>query len=217
MAAQDKLIPTALLLANNLKGTSYSTAGTYKLPAKKASKYQNPYTDAVKFFADVYQREVLIANQLEGTVPPVSEIFTKLYTPNQNNRALTLGMVVAFSEFEWEELQIAISRAFNIVYPFDQFGPWTKPEIDAYEIQMGTFWDDSTDLKAADNTILASQLTPGPQWAEAWNTLRVPYDKAQGINTPFIAPILKPSQGQHFYYRYTGPRRWFGFNGYDLM
>jgi len=217
MAAQDKLIPTALLLANNRKGTRYSTGGTYKLPAKKASKYQNPYTDAVEFFADVYQRELLIANQLEGTTPPASEVFSKQYTPNQNNRSLTLGMVVAFSEAEWEELQIAISRSFNIVYPFDQVGPWSKPEIDGYEALMGTFWDDSTELKAADGTTLDTGLTPGAEWAEAWNTLRVPYDKAQGINTPFIAPILRPVTGQHYYYRFTGPRRWFGFVGYNLQ
>lgn len=218
MAAQDKLIPTALLLANNLKGTAYQTKNTYKLPAKKASKFQNPYTDAVEFFADIYQREILVTKQLEGTTPTASQIFSKQYTPNQNNRSLTIGMVVAFSEAEWNELQIAIARCFNTVYPFDiPSGPWTPTEITQYNDLMGT-----VDGGVAPNLALAGAdssplgiFAQGIPYANAWNNLKVPYDASIGVVTPYMAPIFKPVGATKFYYRYTGNRRWFGFAGYN--
>lgn len=220
MAAQDKLIPTALLLANNLKGTVYQTKGTYKLPAKKASKFQNPYTDAVEFFGDVYQREILVAKQLEGTTPTASQVFSKQYTPNQNNRSLTLGMVVAFSEEEWNELQIAIARSFNAVYPFDiPGGPWSPTEITQYNTLMGVFFQEKGEgyiLLGADGTNLGT-YNQGVDWANAWNDTKVPYDASIGVSTPYVAPIFQPPGADKFYYRYTGIRRWFGFEGYDLQ
>lgn len=220
MANQEIIIPNAINIANNLNGVAYSTAGTYRLPAKKKSKYSNPYIDAVEFFANIYNRElkIAVANILTPTDAPVqSPLLPKEFTPNVNLQDLTLGTVVAFSETEWEQLQITISRAFNIVYPFNITGPWSVDEINAYETLMGTFYYTGTDLRAADGTILdAGPINAGPDYANAWNELRVPYDRANGVQTQFIAPILIKGEDNP-YYRFTGDRRWFGFQGYDTF
>lgn len=38
MAAQDKLIPSAITLSNNLKGTKLYTQGNFRMPTKKKFK-----------------------------------------------------------------------------------------------------------------------------------------------------------------------------------
>ncbi len=68
MANQEIIIPNAINIANNLKGVAYSTVGMYRLPAKKASKYSNPYVDAVEFFANIYNRELKIAVDIIITI-----------------------------------------------------------------------------------------------------------------------------------------------------
>lgn len=313
MAAADKLIPTALTLANNLKGTKYSSNGTYKLPGKKNTLFNNVYTDAVQFFASVYAKELQIANtnatwnqrMVDGS--NVQSVFT----PNRNIHQVTLGMLVAVSEEEWNEFQIAISRAFNIVYPFDISGTtsgsainvtitnsggpgpvvgfypalpantltgvgvgatfdvlvtviplgvsavscvnpgsgyqvgdtfnfltlpgqlvelmtiasfggssiYNPSQILAYDDLMGVFENSTTAtsiLKGADGSNLGV-FAQGEVFANAWNTTKVPYDASIGVKTFFIAPILKPVGATKFYYRYTGIRRWFGFEGYDSL
>lgn len=220
MAAKDKLIPTAILLANNLYATRFSTSGGYKLPAKSTSKYNNPYTDAAEFLADVYQKELLLSTGQTGPLPQANEIFSQRYTPDQNNRRLTLGSVVAFTEAEWNELQITISRMFNIIYPFnlDIYVPVFSPsEIANYETLMGVFPTDSSAtfvLDSVDGPL--GTFDQGVDFAEAWNSLKVPHDATLGITTPFIAPIARQNGKLIYYYRYTGSRRWFGFQGYDL-
>ena len=142
-----------------------------------------------------------------------------MFTPNRNIHELTLGMIVAISEAEWNELQIAISKSFNIVYPFDIAGPWSPTEITAYNTLMGVFDNGAVDPEA----LLGADFTPlgnfaqGTVWADAWNTIKVPYDLSIGVVTPFIAPIFQPAGATKFYYRYTGVRRWFNFIGYDSI
>ncbi len=122
MAAADKLLPNALSISNNLRGIKNSTRGTYRLPAKKASKYSNPYVDAVEFIANIYNRElkIAIANMVTDTQKvPQSPLLPRRYTPNVNQQDITLGTIVAFSEFEWKELQVTISKIVNMIYPFD--------------------------------------------------------------------------------------------------
>ena len=66
MAAADKLIPTAILIANNLRGTKYSTSGTFKLPAKKYLYIKILYRIHINFFL-VYMlkyKKLLIAMKL---------------------------------------------------------------------------------------------------------------------------------------------------------
>lgn len=220
MAAEDKIIPTALIMANALHGIKPSTSNTFGLPAGKPTRYKNPYTNAVTFFASIYAKELKVAGgdpTWNHTLVDGTNI-KALFTPNRNIHDLTLGMIVAFSEFEWNELQITISRAFNIVYPFDITGPWAGFEEVAYNALMGTFGNGAIspfNLIADDGSILGN-FNQGVDWADAWNTLRVPYDAANGVETPFIAPIAQPSGASTFYYRYTGKRRWFDFTNYDL-
>ena len=221
MAAEDKLIPTALTIANNLKGTKYSTGGTYKLPAKKASKYENSYMDAISFFSSIYAKELKVANFNATWNHTLTDGNNSVapFTPNRNIHDITLGMIVAISEEEWNELQIAISKSYNIIYPFDIAGPWSPTEITAYNTLMGVFDNGAVDPEA----LLGADFTPlgdfaqGTVWADAWNTIKVPYDLSIGVVTPFIAPIFQPVGATKFYYRYTGVRRWFDFIGYNLV
>lgn len=220
MAAEDKLIPTAIIMANALHGVK-KVAPNFSLPAKKASKFSNTYTNAVDFFASIYAKELKVA-----TGDPTwdhklvdGENLTALFTPNRNIHDLTLGMIVAFSEAEWNELQITISRAYNIVYPFDVTTIYSPAELLAYNNLMGVLDNgilDPAPLLGADASPLGN-FAQGTAWADAWNTVKVPYDLTIGVITPFIAPIYQPVGATKFYYRYTGNRRWFGFEGYDLV
>lgn len=224
MAASDKLIPTALTLANNLKGTKYSSGGTYKLPGRNVSLNSNVYTDAVQYFASVYAKEVRIATTdatWDQKMIDGSNV-TSVFTPNRNTHQINLGMLVAASEDEWNELQIAISQAFNTVYPFDIpliTLAYSPSSITAYNNLMGVF-DNGAVTPAP---LLGADLSPlgnfaqGTTYADAWNTIKVPYDASIGVETFFIAPIAQPAGATKFYYRYTGIRRWFGFNGYDSL
>lgn len=163
MAASDKIIPTAIILSNSLRDVKGSTNPFRMSYGKKRSKHDNPYTDAVFFFASIYAKALKIA----GGNPSWNQQFVdgknlqKLYTPNRNMHSLTLGSVVATSEAEWNELQKTISKAFNIVYPFGILGPWTKSELDHYNALMGSIIIEDTDLKASDGTV----LDPGPHCA----------------------------------------------------
>lgn len=224
MAANDKLIPTALLIANNLYGTRYSTKGGYKLPAAKGSAF-NPLTDAIQFYAAIYAKELKIAgnNQIWNYTFVNGDNVSTQYTPVRNVYTLSLGSLVAISEAEWNELQIAISRTWTISngsdHPTKRFliqleAAYAGPELQGFYQFMGIFKTSSTDLKASDGTVLATGVVGGETYANAWNNLRVPYDATLGVTTPFIAPMFT-FDGQSFYYRSTGIRRWFGFVGYN--
>ena len=86
---------------------------------------------------------------------------------------------------------------------------------------MGVFNYTSTTLYGADGSTLATGLTPGISFANAWNTIKVPYDKGIEAKTMFIAPIstkafqASPSSQ---WYRFTGIRQWNApFTGYDAV
>lgn len=225
MAASDKLIPTALTIANNLKGIEYSTKGFYRLPGKKTSKWQNLYVDAVNYFASIYAKEVKVADSnntwdyrlIDGSVQK------DVFTPDQNIHHLNLGMIVAISEAEWNELQIAISKTFNIVYPFDIASItalYSPTELTNFYNLMGVFNGGATPTLAltdANGTVLGT-FAQGQIYADRWNTLKVPADAALGVTTPYLAPIYKPTTGTNYFYRFTGIRRWATpFEGYDLV
>lgn len=224
MAATDKLIPNAITVANNLHGVKYSTSGFYKQPSKKINKYNNPFIDAVNFVASIYAKELKVADGnavwdyrlIDGS--PQKDVFT----PDQNTHHLNLGMVVAISENEWNELQIAISKVINNIYPLkgSYYLPYSIIQSNLYYDLMGVFKKGSSATAAlqdaAGNPIFGSPFIQGITYANAWNSLKVPADAALGVETPFIAPIYKPADETDNYYRYTGKRRWFDFEGYDL-
>jgi hypothetical protein len=231
MAANDKITPTALLIANNLKGTKYSTKSTYKLTSKTTSKYKNVYTDAVEFLASLYAKEVKVAdfNALWNFRNVDESPNTAPYTPNKNFNYDLVGQVVAFSELEWNELQIAISKAFNVIYPFDLAslaGVYTPTEEAYYLSQMGVFGSAPGPKMLVDcegNPLSGpwNQDASPSGYANKWNEQRVPADAALGVDTFFIAPIFKPASGTNNYYRFTGKRRWNAnptapFEGYDI-
>jgi hypothetical protein len=228
MAANDKITPTSLLIANNLKGTKYSTKNTYKLTPKNTGKYKNVYTDAVDFLASVYAKELKVAdfNDLWNFRNADEAPNKAQYTPNKNANYEVLGQIVAFSELEWDELQITISKAFNNIYPFEiesLVGVYTPSEQAYYLGQMGVLDGGQTVTKVLLNAVGVGLGTfnQGVQYAQAWNSLRVPSDAALGFDTPFLAPILQQTPSfpivPSFFYRYTGKRRWANpFSGYNL-
>lgn len=227
MAANDKLIPTAINIANNLKGTKFSTKSVYRLPGKKTSKWQNLYIDAVNFFASIYAKELKVANfndtwnyrLVDGSIQK------DVFTPDQNVHHLNLGMVVAFSENEWNKLQITLSKTFNIVYPFDIpsiTALYSPAELANFYSLMGVLSGSNTPtLTLTDvngNPVGVGAYPQGILYADAWNTLKVPADAALGVDTPYLAPIYQPTGATNFYYRFTGKRRWATpFEGYDLV
>ena len=221
MAFTDKLIPNAVTIANNLHLVKYSTSGTYRQPAKKTSKYKNPIIDAINYISSIYAKEIKVANSnavwdyklIDGS--PQLDVFTV----DQNTHHGNLGMIVAVSENEWDQLQIAISQAINIIYPlkFSYYLLYTTPETIKYFSQMGIFSEGSAatvGLVDANGGALGI-FNQGVDYANAWNDLKVPADAALGVYTPFIAPIYQPTGETLFFYRYTGKRRWFSFEGYD--
>jgi hypothetical protein len=224
MAANDKLIPTALTLANNLKGTKLYATNTFKLPGKKKSKWENPYIDAVNYFASIYAKEVKVAafnstwnHELINGEPQVDP-----HTLDQNIHHLSLGMVVAFSEYEWDELQITISKAFNIigvVYSLPA-GIYSVSDYAYILSQMGVFSGGITGtlalVDAASNPIPGSPFAQGVAYATAWNNLKVPADKLLDVETQYIAPVYKPTGQTEYFYRFTGIRKWASpFTGYN--
>lgn len=221
MASKDKLIPTAIIMSNSLKGIKTTNNSFSMSYGKKRTLYDNNYTNAVYFFASIYAKELKISG---GDATWNHKLvdgknLTALYTPNRNIHDLTLGNVVASSEAEWNKLQVTISRAFNIVYPFDIVSALTAADILAYNNLMGVFDNGATTtfaLTGADGSPLGT-FAQGVTFADAWNTIKVPYDASIEVITYFIAPIFQPVGATKFYYRYTGLRRWFDFTGYNLI
>lgn len=221
MAANDKLIPNAITIANNLHGVKYSTSGFYKQPSKKINKYNNPLLDSINFIASIYAKEVKVADSNAVwdyrliTGEPQKDVFT----PDQNTHHMNLGMVVAISETEWNRLQITISKVINNIYPLktSYYTAYTIAEFDGYLFLMGIISGGITPTKQLldVNGNDLGTFAQGIAYADAWNNLKVPADAALDISTPFLAPIYQPSGETFFFYRYTGKRRWFGFEGYD--
>jgi hypothetical protein len=227
MITDNKLLPKAYSIANNIKGIKLNTSSSYRLPSRKTSKWQNPVIDAVNFMASVYAKEVKIANfnadwdkRLVNGEPQTDQ-----YVVVQSNHYKTVGTIVAFSELEWDQLQVTISKLFNIIYPFEQLetlqtsGYYTAADINNMFSQMGVFSGGTTPSKAlldADGNLIGT-FDQGLVYANRWNTLKVPADAALGVITPYLAPIYQPAGETIFYYRYTGIRQWqTPFEGYDL-
>lgn len=224
MAAEDKLIPTALTLANNLKCIKLYSTNTFRLPGKKKSKWENPYIDAVNYFASIYAKELRVAafnaewnHELDDKEPQ-----TDPATLDQNIHHLSLGMVVAFSELEWDRLQTTISKAFNIINVLYSrpAGLYSASDYSYILNKMGVFSGGTTGtlplLDACSNPLPGSPFPQGIAYATAWNTLKVPADKLLGFDTNFIAPVYKPTGETEYFYRYTGIREWMSpFSGYD--
>jgi len=222
MGAQEKLIPIANIIHVNLANIPRPSSGAYKPPAKRISIGNNAYSDAVEFLANIYRREVQIASAKSGrAVPrfPQSPLLKRTFSPNVGIQDLTLGTILVLSQEEWLDLQVAISKCFNIIYPFDLIGPWTAPEITAYNDVMGVFFQEPGEgypLFGADGSPLGD-YAQGIDWANAWNDIKVPYDLSIGVITFFVAPIYQPPTANKYYYRFTGLTRWFDFTGYDSL
>ena len=224
MAAQDKLIPSAITLSNNLKGTKLYTQGNFRMPAKKSSKWANPFIDGMNFLASIYAKALRVAtgdaswNHRLVDGEPQKDVFTI----DQNMHHLTLGSIIAFSENEWDELQIAISKVINIIGVQNAIpsGLYTPTELQKLFANAGMWAGGGTPTLVLSNAngVPIGTYPQGYVYAGAWNQLKVPADAALGVKTPFIAPVYKltPGGSPIFYYRYTGDREWMApFIGYD--
>ena len=223
MAAQDKLIPSAITLSNNLKGTKLYTQGNFRMPAKKSSKWANPFIDGMNFLASIYAKALRVAtgdaswNHRLVDGEPQKDVFTI----DQNMHHLTLGSIIAFSENEWDELQITISKVINIIGVQNAIpsGLYTPTELQTLFANAGMWSGGATATLAltAANAAPLGTFAQGVTYADKWNTLKVPADAALGVKTPFLAPVYNnPGGTPLFYYRYTGDRQWMSpFTGYN--
>lgn len=228
MAGEAKLIPTAVNLSNLFYGVRLNTKNVFRQPGKIIGKYSNIYTDAVDFIASIYAKEIAVANSNSIWNYKLADGSnqTSVFSPDQETNYETLGMVVAFSEAEWNELQYTISKALNIIRFPNAFHTvntaYSSSDMQYFYNKMGVFSGGTTASLALNdangNPLPGSPFSQGPTYATAWNNVKVPADAALNINTPFIAPIYNPIPvaGDEFFYRFTGPRVWqTPFTGYD--
>jgi len=223
MITDNKLLPKAYTIANNLKEIKLNTSGSYRMNAKKKSKWQNPIMDAVNFLASVYAKELKVAdfNAIWNKRLVDGEPQKDQFVVVQSSHYKTVNTIVAFSETEWDQLQITISKLFNIIYPFKSLysGVYTNAELNTIILPlMGIYFGGnpaSLGLFDANGNLIGT-FGQGIAYARNWNDLKVPIDAALGVETPFLAPIYQPTGETNWFYRYTGKRRWSdNFEGYD--
>jgi hypothetical protein len=228
MATESKLIPSATNLSNLFYGVKLYTKNVYRQPGKIIGKYSNVYTDVVDFIASVYAKELTVANSNATWNYKLADGSnqTSVFSPDQGIHYETLGMIVAVSEFEWNELQQTISKALNIIRLPNAFHT-TNPSYSTSDMayfynKMGLFSGGTTAalalLDANGAPLPGSPYSQGVAYATAWNAVKVPADAALNVITPYIAPVANPIPvaGDEYFYRYTGVREWAApFTGYD--
>lgn len=219
MAAADKLIPQAKIIGLSLNGQVENGLSKYHMPSSKGvTRYKNPWTDAVAFLSGIYSKELHIAtgNATWDQQTVDGNFLKSTYVPNRNTYNLLLGTIVAASENEWNELQIAISKCFNIIKPFHNTS-YIPVGYEAYYYNlMGVLAPVPGATRGLYNAngVLLGNYAQGETYAAKWNSVKVPADAALNVVTPFLAPIAS-EDGTTFYYRYTGIRQWLDFTGYD--
>jgi hypothetical protein len=228
MATESKLIPSATNLSNLFYGVKLYSKNVYRQPGKIIGKYSNIYTDVVDFVASIYAKELAVANSNATWNYKLADGSnqTSAFSPDQGIHYETLGMIVAVSEFEWNELQQTISKALNIIRFPNAFHTvntsYSLSDMLYFYRKMGVFsGGTAATLSLTDangNPLPGSPFAQGVTYATAWNTVKVPADLALGITTPYIAPVYNPTPvvGDEYFYRFTGVRVWESpFAGYD--
>lgn len=227
MGAQDKLVPAAGVIVNNLNGTAWSTKSTFRLPAKKATLYKNPLIDANDFLSSIHAKQLAIANNNQiwngdmANTPPV-------YLSNQQLSAYSLDRGIhdevlpgfaATTIEEWNELQTGVSRAYNIIgIPLLGTPTYSANEQTESLIRLGIFISNQNLFNAVGG--LLGVYAAGTTYADAWNSVKVPADAALGYQTSYIAPVYPGLiiPGVSGFYRYTGKSRWASpFTGWNLQ
>jgi hypothetical protein len=235
MGAQDKLVPAAGVIANNLYGTKFSTKSTFRMTPDVKTKYANPVIDAVNFLGSIHAKQLRIADNnaiWNGTLannPPrsggLSDQVLSQYVLDKGIHDEVLPGFAATTIEEWNELQTGISRAYNIINTLGLTNPpYNNSELNDGLDQMGIFSTNQILTDAIGNPLPGSgTLAIWEAYADAWNEYKVPADAALGFDTPYIAPILPsrfliaPAPGSRAYYRITGKSRWaFPFTGWNL-
>lgn len=224
MGAQDKLVPAAGVIANNLYGTKFSTKSTFRMTPKVKNMFANPQIDAVNFLGSIHAKQIKIADNnaiwngiLENTPPLyISNKVLSQYTTVKGQHDEVLPGFAATTIEEWNELQTAISRAYNIININGLSNLIYGAEALESQVQIG-LQNLNVVLTNAIGGLIGFYAVGAP-YAEAWNSLKVPADAALGFDTPFIAPVLPQKTGVvDAWYRYTGKSRWaFPFTGWDL-
>jgi hypothetical protein len=196
---------------------------------KVITKYANPEIDALNFLGSIHAKQLRIADNnsiWDGTLannPPagLSDQVISKYVVDKGTHDEVLPGFAATTIQEWNELQTGISRAYNIVNYIGLTSPYSASEQSDSLTQLGIFSSNQTLVNAIGGVIGVYAI--GTAFADAWNSLKVPADKALGYTTPYIAPIfptrtviLAPPNSRAWY-RYTGKSRWaLPFTGWNL-
>lgn len=103
----------------------------------------------------------------------------------------------------WREYQLMLDNIYRVLDPIpsalslptftDRF--LTNAGIIEHPVGEGYL----TTLTASDDTVLATGLTTPELWADAWNTLLVPYEAGLGNKIDYITPLL--GANSQYYYR----------------
>jgi hypothetical protein len=67
---------------------------------------------------------------------------------------------------------------------YDQTGPVTDPNEGT--VMIGINYEFNDELVASDLSVLATGITSNEEYANAWNTLRVPYEETLGYTYPYL-------------------------------
>ena len=110
------------------------------------------------------------------------------YFANKSSRAFQLGSVVSTNTNEWIQLQGTIYGIYSMLDPLsivlENISSATEKTF--WLENMGVILS-STTLRGADNSIIpAPPAADAYEFAQQWNTLKVPYDRNSGYDTPYV-------------------------------
>jgi hypothetical protein len=98
----------------------------------------------------------------------------------------------------WAEYQVVMNDIHAMIDP----GQYVIPGYEYRADQAGLFKPvDPTEIIASDNTVIATGIATAADYADAWNTLLIPYEAGLGNTVDYITPLLGPLSA--FWFRKT--------------
>lgn len=87
----------------------------------------------------------------------------------------------------WAEYQVLL----NDIHAMIDSGQYAIPGYEHRAVEAGLMEAaDPTEIVASDNTVIATGITTPADYADAWNTLLIPYEAGLGNTVSYITPLL---------------------------
>lgn len=159
----------------------------------------DPFLGVVDFISGVHAKEMFISDPPKrgsGSQPNGGWNYRTVngnnvlspYFANRGSRVFQLGNVVSTTPDEWVQLQGTIFGIYEMLDPLAILysGAFTAEEMKFWSENMGLIFAPRL-LTGADGKVLQQQISPDAlAYATAWNTIKVPHDRALGYNTPYV-------------------------------